>query len=354
MGEHHKESPSRYNAWMECACWEGAKGDNAESVAGTNAHEELSRGLTDADYVPESYAARWAVGKVKELAGEGTKIQSEVRIEGTYEQWDGIYGTTDVKWVKDGKRYYADFKTFSDGLTDYMPQLKGYAAIDSSIDDDENTKVVLIVLHGGVCKEEILETTLSECCRATSKLLVNVRYCNPKPHLCKWCQYCSKIGSCPESNKAVQVVNDNGVTFGRLSICQKLVVLDAVDKLSKTLRDEAKRMADENGGVLEMDGIRYEMKPWAGKPKVKDLCAVAAEVAKPRYLKVNERKGEAVEVEMAGLTHEELIKLCDLGKTALANALIEKNPTVAKVDVKMYVEQFFESTEGAPHFVRTK
>jgi hypothetical protein len=69
---------------------------------------------------------------------------------------------------------------------------------------------------------------------------------------------------------------------------------------------------------------------------------------------VNEKKQTAVEVEFNGLSHDELLKLCDLGKTALANALIEKNPGATKSDIKKYVEQFFEATEGAPHFVRVK
>lgn len=353
MAEHHKESPSHYNAWAECPCWDGVEKDTAESSAGTSAHEELSRGLRDENYIPESYAARWAVGKVKELA-DGAEVQSEVRVEGRHPFFVGIYGTTDVKWVKDNVRYYVDFKTFSDGLTDYMPQLMGYAAIDGSVAPDPEEKVALIVLHGGVCKEEVLYTSVGECVAQTIKLLNKVRSGNNEPRLCKWCQYCAKIGECKASNNAVQVVNENGLTFGRLSLCQKLVVLDTVDKLSKTLRDEAKRMAVANGGVLEMDGIRYEMKPWAGKPKVRDLCEVAASVASPKYLKVNERRQEAEEVVWNGLTHEELLGLCDIGKSALADAIIAKNPNAVKADVNRYVEQFFDATEGAPHFVRTK
>ena len=354
MSEHHNESPSHYNAWMECGCWEGSNHESAEATAGTNAHEEVSKGLLNNEFVPEAYSARWAVGKLKDIAGEGVTIHSEVRIKGSHGAWSGIFGTTDAKWEKDGVRYYADFKTFSDGLTDYTPQLKGYAALDSKIDDDMTTKVVLIVLHGGVCKEEIVETTLGACCQDTSRLLMKVRSGSCKPRLCKWCQYCGKIGGCMEANNAVQVVNENGLTFGKLSLCQKLVVLDTVDKLSKTLREEAKKKANENGGVLEMDGIRYEMRPWAGKPKVHDLCEVASFVSQPKYTKVNKRTGDATEVEWVGLTNAELLKLCDLGKSALADAIIAKNPGAVKADINRYVEQFFDSTEGTPHFVRTK
>lgn len=351
--EHHEYSPSKYNAWAECPAWTGIQKDTAESSAGTNAHEELRKGLENPDYTPDNYAARWARDKVLELA-DGAEVKCEVRVEGTMPGVDGIYGTVDVTWKdKCGVVYIADFKTFSDGTTDYLPQLRGYAALMATPWTLDNP-VNLVVLHGGVCKMERITTEFGYCLNQTLEILASVRSASKEPHLCKWCQFCGRIGSCRESNGALQTVSDNAVAFSRLSICQKLVVLDAVDKLSKTIREDAKRMANENGGVLDMDGIRYEMKPWAGKPKVKDLCAVAADVAEPRYLKVNERKGEAVEVEMVGLSHEELLKLCDLGKSALANALIEKNPDVAKADVKRYVEQFFESTDGTPHFVRTK
>ena len=70
--------------------------------------------------------------------------------------------------------------------------------------------------------------------------------------------------------------------------------------------------------------------------------------------KVNKRTGDATEVEWVGLTNAELLKLCDLGKSALADAIIAKNPGAVKADINRYVEQFFDSTEGTPHFVRTK
>lgn len=354
MDAHHKYSPSNYNAWNECVCWASAKRDTREADAGTSAHDELSKALSDSEYVPESYAARWAADKIRELAGDGAEVKSEVRLVGSVASMKGVYGTTDAMWSKDGVQYYADFKTFSDGLTDYIPQLKGYAALGAKPDDNFMAKVVLVVLHGGCCSEEVVETTLGECVRCTDSLLMKVRKGNGEPKLCKWCQYCGRIGECAESNNAVQVVNDNAVTFSRLSLCQKLVVLDTVDKLSKTIREQAKAVAVMNGGAIEMDGIRYEMKPWAGKPKVKDLCEVASSVSHPKYLKINERKQEAEEVELVGLSGDELLKLCDLGKTALYNALASKNPDAVKADIKRYVEQFYETAEGTPHFVRTK
>lgn len=353
MGEHHEYGPSNYNAWAVCANWASVDRKTDEANEGTKAHEELSRALTEQDYEPDNETAKWAAGKLSELA-DGAHIDSEVRIEGGVGTLSGIYGTADARWKKDGVIYYADLKTFSDGTIDYLPQLRGYAALGMKHTDMSDAKIVLVVLHGGIHREEVVETTLGECVLKTSNILKAVRAPMHECVLCKWCQYCSKTLTCPATNNALQTVSDNGVAFNRLSICQKLVVLDAVDKLSKTLREDAKRMANENGGVLEMDGIRYEMKPWAGKPKVKDLCEVAMAVQTPVLMKFDDKKQEAYEVELNGISHEELLALCDVGKEKLANAIIAKNPKAKKVDIKRYVEQFFESTEGTPHFVRTK
>lgn len=352
MGEHHEYGPSNYNAWAVCPGWRSDGKQVESSKEGTLAHEELHRALTEPDYEPENIAARWAANKIRELA-DGAKIESEVRIEGKIEPVNGIFGTADAKWLKDGVLYYADFKTFSDGTIDFTPQLMGYATLDATVATPLSTKVVLVVLHGGICKEEIVETTEYDCVESTAKILKKVASGEYDVHLCKWCNFCANISTCRETNHALQTVSDNGVAFNRLSMCQKLVVLDAVDKLSKTLREDAKRMANENGGVLEMDGIRYEMKPWAGKPKVKDLCEVAMAVQTPVLMKFDDKKQEAYEIELNGISHEELLALCDVGKEKLANAIIAKNPKAKKVDIKKYVEQFFESTEGTPHFVRT-
>ena len=345
--KHHEYGPSNFPAWSMCPCYRRTESASKESDAGTDAHQQLHNALVNGT-TPDNDAAAWAASWV--MSQNPVNLKSEVEIKSHCDALGDIFGTVDVMYEDEaGVIHIPDFKTFSDGTIDYMPQLRAYAAL---LLENENRPVVLHVLHGMVKKVETINTTLEECLKATKEILKSVQSDGANPRLCKWCQYCSKIQTCQQSNNAVQVVSDNAVAFSRLSLCQKLVVLDAVDKLSKTIREEAKAEAAKNGGYLEMDGIRYEMKPWTGKPKVRDLCEVAAFVASPKYVKVNEKKNTAVEIGFNGLSHEELLKLCDLGKTALVNALIEKNPNATKADIKKYVEQFFEATEGAPHFVR--
>jgi hypothetical protein len=157
---------------------------------------------------------------------------------------------------------------------------------------------------------------------------------------------------------ALETVRENAVDgFGSLSLCQKLVVLDAVDKLSNTIREEAKAEARANGGVLEMDGIRYEMKPWGGKPKVKDLCQLAGAIQNPVYNRVNKKDGSVEEIDFEGLDNEQLLELCDLPKSKLIDALKKANSdnkSIKKVEIDRWVSAQYESTEGTPHFIRTK
>ena len=367
MSEHHELSPSKYPAWNECPFFENGHRDSADASEGTRLHEEL-RGMLEGGYESAEPAVRWAVDMVQSLGGVAPNVRCEERLLAIGGQLKGIFGTADVIWKTENPTmiHIADFKSFSDGTTDYMPQLRGYAALMYAT-CGRSFDVKLHVLHGGSRTVTEEETSLGDCYDLTVALvqlrrlvLTGIGNACIRTRLNPWCKFCAKIKECSATNNALQVVADNAPDkFGRMSLCQKLVVLDAVDKLSKSLREEAKRLANDNGGVLEhrdAEGnvlIRYEMKPWAGTPKVRDLCEVAAAVKEPVYLKVNEKKQTATELKWNGLEHSELLGLCSLSKSALADALVGKNPDASKADVKRYVDGFFEKTEGAPHFVRT-
>lgn len=361
MGDHHEESPSRYPAWAECLDWIGNDRDTQSSTAGTDTHKEIQDDL-DGKAEAESYKARWAVGVLHDLAGEGTPIQSEVHLVGNVGRVKGIYGTADAMFSDhDGVLHIADFKTFSDGTKNYRPQLYGYAALSAMGSSDWDRKVVFHILHGGICKVETFDRTIGWCTKYVEELLARHDGCHG-PCLCSWCSFCGKVKECSQVSNAVQVVKDNNPdVFGRMTLCQKLVVLDAVDKMSKELRESAKELARKNGGVLEQRDdqgnvqIRYEMKPWAGKPKVDDICKLAGS-AKSIKLMHKDRKGNFIEVPCNGLSNDEFIKLCGVSKTALVDAIKAKNAddkAVTKADIERWLKEFFIPTEGEPHFVRT-
>lgn len=353
---HHPLSPSNYNAWRHCPSWSGQKYNTANASAGTEAHEQFDRAFKEEGYEPDSYVARWATNTVRELAGDN-EVRTEAKLTATIDLLVGIYGTADAMWVDNGVVHIADLKAFSDGTKDYSPQLMGYVCLSASPLTYLSQKYILHILHGGISKVETVETTLEKSLEAVSDIL-NRRTSNCDCNLCDYCSTCSKVKECKETMSALEIVKENAVDgFGALSLCQKLVVLDAVDKLSATIREEAKRAANENGGVLEMDGIRYEMKPWAGKPKVKDLCQLAGAIQKPVFIRVSKKDGSTEEISFDGLDNEQLLDLCELSKTKLVNALKDMNKdnkSIKKVEIEKWVSSQYETTEGTPHFVRTK
>lgn len=353
MSSHHELGPSRYPAWAVCPRYRSDDRDTPESSAGTDAHAELAKALTDGEYIPSSLAARWAADWILSEA-KGAEVRSETKVTGTLDGVSGIFGTVDAMWTDvDGVLHIADFKTFSDGTADYMPQLRGYAALHAT-ESDIGKVVVLHVLHGMACRVEDSRTTFADCLDRTKAVLESVND-NKPAQLCKWCTFCANIKECPMTNNALTTVNENTPAFSNLSTCQKLVVLDAVDKLSKTIREQAKKEAVENGGFIEQDGIRYEMKPWAGPPKCRDIGEVAGAM-EDLWVDKASRKGDSCSVHAKGLTSEKLLATCTLSKTALVAAMKEANPEskLTKADWERWVDRFFDKTEGAPHFVRVK
>ena len=354
--KHHPLSPSKYPAWAECPCYSPEERESSEANEGTLAHEELHKALTTDDYLPDNKAARWAFEWIQQQNPQSLESEFRVSMPNPLDVLDEIYGTIDVSWFDcDGILHVADFKRFSDGTIDYTPQVRGYAAMiycqhKANLADQ---KIILHILHGGIFKAETIETTFGECVAKTVEILSAATKGTGKPRICKWCSFCSKVSLCPASNTAVEAVKDNLPNFARLSLCQKLVVLDAIDKLSKSIREKAKNEARLNGGVIEQDGIRYELKPWGGGSKCKDILLVADAMRETKTVEHKTRKGsDNIQVNL--LSNGELLDACSLSKTALVNALKNKNPesSVSKADWERFVEQFFEETEGTPHFVR--
>lgn len=339
---HSSLGPSNYPAWEQCARYESDGRDRADASAGSEIHEQAEKYITDG-IEPDNATARWFGETTRSLAGDA-EIETEVRLGNKI-----IWGYADAIWTdKNCIVHIADFKSFSDGTKDYSAQLEGYAYLHGMTHSEYSRDYILHILHGLERDVETHIVSYSHAKERTCKLLDPCE--NEEPRINSYCQFCKHIKECKAVNHAVQTVNENGVTFNELSLCQKLVVLDAVDKLSKSLREEAKRMAIENGGAIESDGIRYEMKPWAGKSVCKDLCALASDVASPS---VNREEGA---VDFVGLDSEELIKLCDLPRTKLISSLKEKNKggKVKAKEIEQWVSDRYEKTEGSPHFVRTK
>lgn len=357
MSEHHEYSPSKYPAWAECLGFASAERTSEDATAGTKAHDELSLMLKKG-IESDNPTVRWGYEEIVKLAGSAfILIDSELMVNGTIPELKGIFGTTDVHWVdEDGTVHYGDFKTFSDGSVDYSMQLKGYAALNATPSDDRNTLVDLHTFHGGSRIVETLHTTLGECIDSVVDLLKR-KSTSIERNLCHYCKFCKHAKECPQVNSAVDTVANNSLSFSNMSLLQKLVIVDAIEKIGENIRAEARKLAEESEDkAVEMDGIRYELKPWAGKPRLTDICQLAGSVLNP-VVNTTNRKGESSDVEIRGITNEELLAMCDLPKSKVADALKKKNAdnkAVKKSDIEKWVSSFYEKTEGTPRFTRVK
>lgn len=370
--KHHPLSPSNYPAWAECPSWEGGGRQSSESSEGTRAHEEFSRLVEGRIAESEIRVAAWAAQSVRDLAA-GAIVSCEERLEGNVPLGDGtveagVFGYADAVWIDwDASAFHvADLKTFSDGTDNYVPQLMGYAALAANkfgFAEHGIERVFLHVLHGGAFRVETVESTVSECVKRTAEIIVRRKTEGFfTPILCKWCKFCRHVASCPATNSAVQKVADNAPSFSRLSLCQKLVVCDAVVKLAEALKKQAKEIAEASPDKsIEMDGIRYELKPWADKPKCRDITELASAVDgdgdKFTIREIDTRTAEITATELNPIPPEEFIALCEVSKKRVVDAVMKKNegnPSVKRRLVDSFVSRYFDRVDGTPHFVRTK
>lgn len=354
--KHHELGPSIYPMLEQCPCFLREQSSGKDASAGKEIHEQVQKAIETGEG-PSNDTAIWMASKVRELAGNA-KIQCEKYVEGGLykkDEWgtevntlNGIFGRTDAFWIDDeGAPNFADYKSFSDGTKDYFAQLRGYAALWGSY-WGHRSAVKLHILHGMIWRCESIETTTEECIQKTVEILTR----KGLPVINPFCSFCANASKCPACSRAVSTVG-NEVQFSKMSLTQQLVVCENVEAIIKKVKAEARKKCEECDGVLEMDGIRYELVPWGGGSKLRDILETASGCCEK--IDTLNKKGEPCTIE--GLSKEEFLKLCDLSKTALCGAIYAKNKgdkAITKKSIEEYVEQFFDKKPGTPHFKRTK
>lgn len=343
MSGHHPFSPSHYNPWAHCIHWESDSNTSDEAKAGTEHHHEMEMGIIDHNYEPNSVVARWAVERIRNLASDAD-VTPECSVIGSVGIFDGISGTIDALWVSaDGIINVADLKSFSDGSKNYTYQLMGYVCLYATKDTPPDTMVHLHILNGGTFTTNTIITTVGECMSSVSKLLERVKDGSDTPAINDYCQYCKHKGKCNAMNTAIATVsNDTSLAFSDLPLARKLVVCDTIEKIIKAVKDEAWKEAMDNGGVIEDDGIRYEIKTKAGRGKVRSLVDVNTALVSDS-LKFN------------GIDADKLLSLCELPKTAFVDAMKKANADrkdVKKKDIEEWCSSFYEKGEPISYLSR--
>ena len=318
MDKHHELGPSNYSVWAVCPSAELSGGETKESAEGTAVHQQIQMAL-DGIEDAEDYRAAWAVRALAELAGD-SPIASEQRVSGNVGEFGEIFGTVDAMWTTNGVRHIADFKTFATFGSEHIPQLMGYGALAGK----PGESIVLHVLCGGSLTVHTVETTYDECLASTLRIL--------------------------RAHNALSQIDATRNLVGHMSLPEKLAVCAMVEKVIEGIKKAAKEEANKNGGVLDANGVRYELKPSATY-KVKDMGFILADMNFNNHF-TGKKRGKEYTVDVAVPDTYEFVARCNISRTTLADLVASKNPGMTKKDVTEWVTQFYEKVDGEPKLVR--
>ena len=137
-----------------------------------------------------------------------------------------------------------------------------------------------------------------------------------------------------------------------MSLPAKLAFCSMVEKVIEGIKKAAKEEANKNGGVLEADGVRYELKPSATY-KVKDMGFILDDMNFNKQF-TGKKRGKEYTVDVAVPDAYEFVARCNISRTTLADLVASKNPGMTKKDVTEWVTQFYEKVDGEPKLTRVK
>ena len=349
---HHSLGPSKYSVWAKCPWANMSASDTKESAEGTDVHEQLQLDVDGIENA-EDYRARWAADWVRAESG-GAAVYTETRVEGDINSSGTIFGTVDLMWKTDGVLHIADFKTFAVDGDEYLPQLRGYAALwASECGAPGDTKVVLHVLCGGSLTVTTVEDTVGVCIALTCRILdKHLRATEDDARANSKCRYCTKCGECKACIEAAGSLISSSPRnlFGSMPLANKLAFCSMVEKVIEGIKKAAKDEAVRNGGVLEADGVRYELKP-SSTYKVKDMGFIIDDMSFNKQF-TGKKRGKEYTVDVVIPNALEFVSRCSISRTTLADLVASKNPGMTKKDVTEWVTQFYEKVDGEPKLVR--
>jgi hypothetical protein len=337
--KHHEYGMSNWTKLALCAGFRPSN-EPASDLAkeGTERHARFADLLIHPDPDDVDTPEGWAANEVLALSdgGRGLHIEEQVTISASGEL-NGIFGTPDVYWFsEEGVLCVADFKSFSQGTTNHMPQLMGYAhAIKSGLGDTKNEDPInLYVLHGGVKKVDVVSTTFGECALFGAMLIKNVLADNPSLCTNEHCKYCAKCAECPCSSTALTEVASGGIMS--MPPPKALATLDALSSIIDVMKSKLKQMVIDAGGYLEDDGIAYAVRTRSAKAECHDIASLWF----------------ALEDKFNG-NQEEFLRLCSVSKTAITKALKERGVKTKEINEALS-PHYISSGEGTSYVTRVK
>lgn len=347
--QHHSLGPSNYTQWFDCPCWEGKKDSGTDAERGTFSHLVLQSILQKDDSIlpqvippvvtsDDIEAGKWGADAIRQIAGDA-EIHSESRVAfndamaGEFPMLKGVFGTVDV-WFADeaNQLHIVDYKTFDRGEKDHTPQMSGYAVlVCSNHPEFVGSRIYLHVASGGTREITTYTTDFVTAATLVGRIISAHLSTDSQPCPCDGCKYCAKAATCSGVSNVVQIVQPTEVTWDKMHLADKKVLVDALKKVIKNFEAEFSAELKEKGSVESpTTGVRWEL---ITKNPVRECASLVAlyESMKP-----------------FGVTQEQFLNgVCSTTQSAVKSALTIASPGITAAQVKEVIDSNWRVPDGA-------
>lgn len=285
--EHHPFGPSKWNAWAQCAAFDGKDEVGPAAERGTVQHAALECLLTGTPFTgalddDELEGIAWAEQCIratydaeKRIAARfyhlEPKLESELRVE--YHEWDELlyFGTADAVI---GNQIY-DYKSGRDH--GYEPQMYGYAAALCQMRYYDHVMVHLLY---GATKHATIKRIDKEVAYAYVEEMIAKRAGKRVPKPCDYCAWCQHAATCPALTERALTVNASGAdwqldNYAAFDIAdpnemaKALMLAHALKAWCASIEDAAHEMAVIRGEAIP----GYKVTSRAGARSITDALA---------------------------------------------------------------------------------
>ena len=279
--KHHPNSPSKFPAWNECACYDGeivdADEDN-DANAGTRQHEahaKIIAGVHDwraGLSTREQENAEWVAKTMIELAMSRGYGAHELRCEQRLTYVDGdfnevYFGTCDLLYgpAIDDAKYGL--------MRDYFPQFCGYAL--AKMQADGSKRVLFDAIYGMLRRVKHYVLDFETAKMVVESVLAKRNDPGRKPTPCQWCSMCANKAHCSAflgRGLAIVPAEDPVIALGNLAALPMPVKLGVMRYVISRYIKPWQEVLDS----AEVDPVGYTKSTRKGRPFISDVSKAVA------------------------------------------------------------------------------
>jgi len=256
--KHHELSPSQFDIWAECPCYESSPVVGTAAAEGTRQHGYMEQVLAgeESDKYDDMSAGdkanvEWFCDLVRMHCPATAKIETEQKVVAT-DGFDILYsGTADAIT---GPIIY-DYKSDREWRSHYY-QMAAYAYALMTMRGLKEVRA--IVGYGRMRKLSDYTFKREDAERATKMIIAARKDPDRKPRVCDYCAWCHRRNECEahfEMNAAAVMQSDSGMVLNRadciaamndpMAMGRVLNVISKVESWCEMMRKRAKEMAIE-------------------------------------------------------------------------------------------------------------